>query len=467
METVIGLEIHAQLKTETKLFCGCSADYFGKEPNTNTCPVCLGLPGALPVLNERAVEYGLKAALALSCEIPSKSKFDRKNYFYPDLPKGYQISQYDEPLAVDGELSVKGEKIRIRRIHLEEDAGKLIHSSGGSSSLDLNRVGVPLIEIVTEPDITTPEQAKDFVQELRLILRYLDVCSGDMEKGSLRCDANLSLRREEGEMGTKTEVKNMNSFKAIKEALSYEEERQKELLKSGGEIWQQTLGWNQDKKEAVMMRAKEEAHDYRYFPEPDLVPLEIKMEKRERVKRTLPELPEEKRIRWKKQYDLPQYDIDVLIEESTLTRFFEETVSIYEDPKTVSNWIMSEIMRILKLSDTQLENVSPSDLAELLSAVDEGKVNQNTAKEVLEESFKTSEKPMEIVQKKGLKQLSDESELDNIVEEVLEDNNEAVQDYKDGKEQVLGFLIGQVMGKTQGKADPGMVRKLLKEKLKD
>ena len=467
METVIGLEIHAQLKTETKLFCGCSADYFGKEPNTNTCPVCLGLPGALPVLNERAVEYGLKAALALSCEIPSKSKFDRKNYFYPDLPKGYQISQYDEPLAVDGELSVKGEKIRIRRIHLEEDAGKLIHSSGGSSSLDLNRVGVPLIEIVTEPDITTPEQAKDFVQELRLILRYLDVCSGDMEKGSLRCDANLSLRREEGEMGTKTEVKNMNSFKAIKEALSYEEERQKELLKSGGEIWQQTLGWNQDKKEAVMMRGKEEAHDYRYFPEPDLVPLEIKMEKRERVKRTLPELPEEKRIRWKKQYDLPQYDIDVLIEESTLTRFFEETVSIYEDPKTVSNWIMSEIMRILKLSDTQLENVSPSDLAELLSAVDEGKVNQNTAKEVLEESFKTSEKPMEIVQKKGLKQLSDESELDNIVEEVLEDNNEAVQDYKDGKEQVLGFLIGQVMGKTQGKADPGMVRKLLKEKLKD
>ncbi|MEF8837818.1 MAG: Asp-tRNA(Asn)/Glu-tRNA(Gln) amidotransferase subunit GatB, partial [Candidatus Bipolaricaulota bacterium] len=447
MQTVIGLEIHAQLLTETKLFCGCSADYFGKEPNSNTCPVCLGMPGTLPVINKRAVDYGLRAATALNCEIPERSKFDRKNYFYPDLPKGYQISQFDEPLAVNGHLKLDGEKIRIRRVHLEEDAGKLVHQSGGTSSVDLNRVGVPLIEIVTEPDLNSPEQARDFMEKLRQILRYVEVCSGDMEKGSLRCDANISLT-DNGEMGTKTEVKNMNSFRAVESALRFEENRQKETLESGGKIDQVTLGWDADSEEARPMRSKEEAHDYRYFPEPDLVPLVIDEDWKEGIEENLPELPREKERRWKEEFDLPDYDIGVLTENKKIADYFEQAVGEYNSPKEVSNWIMSELLRVLKLPDTELSDVEPGNFAYLVQLVGEGEINDNTAKDVLERAFTEGKGPKEIVEEEGLKRISDEGALTEKIEEVISENPDAVEDFKSGNEKVLGFLIGQLMSKT-------------------
>ncbi|MBS3788842.1 Asp-tRNA(Asn)/Glu-tRNA(Gln) amidotransferase subunit GatB [Candidatus Bipolaricaulota bacterium] len=464
MQTVIGLEIHAQLLTETKLFCGCSADYFGKEPNSNTCPVCLGMPGTLPVLNKRAVDYGLRAATALNCEIPKRSKFDRKNYFYPDLPKGYQISQFDEPLAVNGYLKMDGEKIRIRRVHLEEDAGKLVHQSGGSSSVDLNRVGVPLIEIVTEPDLNSPGQARDFMEKLRQILRYVEVCSGDMEKGSLRCDANISLK-DNGEMGTKTEVKNMNSFRAVESALSYEENRQRETLESGGKIDQVTLGWNADAEEARPMRSKEEAHDYRYFPEPDLVPLVIDEGWKKKIEKNLPELPREKENRWKEEFDLPDYDIGVLTEDKKIADYFERAVGEYNSPKKVSNWMMSELFRVLKLPEAELTDVEPASFAYLVQLVDEEEINDNTAKDVLEKAFTEGKSPKEIVEAEGLKRISDEGALTEKIDEVIEENPDAVEDFRSGNENVLGYLIGQLMSKTQGQADPNKAREILKEKL--
>lgn len=464
MKTVIGLEIHAQLLTDTKLFCDCSADYFGKEPNTNTCPVCLGMPGTLPVLNECAVEYGVRAALALNCEVPERSKFDRKNYFYPDLPKGYQISQFDEPLAVNGHLWVDDNKIRIRRVHLEEDAGKLIHQSGNYSSVDLNRVGVPLIEIVTEPDIRTPEEARTFMEKLRQLLRYIDVCSGDMEKGSLRCDANISLT-EDGELGTKTEVKNMNSFRAVEKALKFEQKRQKKSLDEGKEVEQVTLGWNADKEEASLMRSKEEAHDYRYFPEPDLVPLKIDDAWKQDIQESLPELPDEKRERWAKEFGLPEYDINVLTEDKEIATYFENTVNEYSSPKTISNWMMSETFRILKLPEADLGNVSPGEFAYLVQLADEGEINNNTAKEVLEDAFTSERSPKQIVEEKGLKRISDKGLLQEKIEEVLKENPDAVEDYKNGNQKVLGFLIGQLMSKTQGKADPNKAREILQDKL--
>jgi aspartyl-tRNA(Asn)/glutamyl-tRNA(Gln) amidotransferase subunit B len=464
MQTVIGLEIHAQLLTETKLFCGCSADYFGKKPNTNTCPVCLGMPGTLPVLNKRAVDYGLRAAMALNCDIPERSKFDRKNYFYPDLPKGYQISQFDEPLAVNGHLTLDGEEIGITRVHLEEDAGKLVHQSGGSSSVDLNRVGVPLIEIVTEPDLTSPGQARDFMEKLRQILRYVEVCSGDMEKGSLRCDANISLTDNE-KMGTKTEVKNMNSFRAVESALEFEQERQRETLESGGEIDQVTLGWDADAEEAKLMRSKEEAHDYRYFPEPDLVPLVIDEAWKTRIEENLPELPREKQMRWKEEFDLPEYDIGVLTEDKNIADYFERVVEEYDNPKEVSNWMMSELFRVLKLPEADLEDVDPEDFAYLVELVGEEEINDNTAKDVLERSFKEGKSPKEIVEAEGLKRISDEGALTEKIDEVIEENPDAVEDFRSGNEKVLGFLIGQLMSKTQGQADPNKAREILKESL--
>jgi aspartyl-tRNA(Asn)/glutamyl-tRNA(Gln) amidotransferase subunit B len=464
MDTVIGLEIHAQLLTETKLFCGCSADYFGEEPNSNTCPVCLGMPGTLPVLNKQAVEYGLRASLALNCDIPEKSKFDRKNYFYPDLPKGYQISQFDEPLAVDGYLEIGGDKVRIRRVHLEEDAGKLVHQEGGESSVDLNRVGVPLIEIVTEPDLKSPEQARAFMERLRQILRYVEVCSGDMEKGSLRCDANISLGQD-GKLGTKTEVKNMNSFSAVEKALKYEKERQKNLLENGENVDQVTLGWNSDAGEAQPMRSKEEAHDYRYFPEPDLVPLVIDEEWRKRVRSELPELPGEKADRWKEEFDLPDYDIGELTEDKEIANYFEESVAEYDSPKEISNWMMSELFRVLKLPEAELEDVEPEDFAYLVELVGEGEINDNTAKDVLERSFTEDNTPQEIVESEGLKKISDEGELEEMIEEVIDENPDAVEDFRSGNENVLGFLIGQLMSKTEGQADPNKAREMLQDKL--
>lgn len=464
MDTVIGLEIHAQLLTETKLFCGCSADYFGEEPNSNTCPVCLGMPGTLPVLNKKAVEYGLRASLALNCDIPEKSKFDRKNYFYPDLPKGYQISQFDEPLAVDGHLEIGGEKVRVRRVHLEEDAGKLVHQEGGESSVDLNRVGVPLIEIVTEPDLKSPEQAREFMERLRQILRYVEVCSGDMEKGSLRCDANISLGQD-GKLGTKTEVKNMNSFSAVEKALKYEKERQKNLLENGESVDQVTLGWNADAGEAQPMRSKEEAHDYRYFPEPDLVPLVIDEEWRERVRSELPELPEEKAERWKEEFDLPDYDIGELTEDKKIANYFEAAVAEYDAPKEISNWMMSELFRVLKLPEAKLADVAPSDFAYLVRLVGEGDINDNTAKDVLERAFTEDKAPKDIVESEGLKRISDEGALGEKIDQVIEENPDAVEDFRSGNENVLGFLIGQLMSKTEGQADPNKAREMLQEKL--
>ncbi len=464
METVIGLEIHAQLLTETKLFCGCSADYFGEEPNTNTCPVCLGMPGTLPVLNEQAVEYGIRAALALNCEIPKRSKFDRKNYFYPDLPKGYQISQFDEPLAINGHLDVDGERVRIRRVHLEEDAGKLLHQSGGTSSVDLNRVGVPLIEIVTEPDLTSPGEARDFMEKLRQILRYVEVCSGDMEKGSLRCDANISLSETET-MGTKTEVKNMNSFRAVESALKFEQKRQKKKLESGEKVDQVTLGWDSDAEEAKPMRSKEEAHDYRYFPEPDLVPLIVDEDWKARVKEDLPELPGEKRRRWKDQFGLPDYDIDELTEDREIARYFEAAVKEYNSPKEISNWMMSELFRVLKMPEADLEDVKPEEFAYLVELVGKEEINNNTAKEVLEQAFSEEKSPKEIVEAEGLKRISDEGALKEKIEAVIEENPDAVEDFRSGNEKVLGFLIGQLMSKTGGQADPNKAREMLKEKL--
>ncbi|MCX8104144.1 MAG: Asp-tRNA(Asn)/Glu-tRNA(Gln) amidotransferase subunit GatB [Candidatus Bipolaricaulota bacterium] len=467
MRTVIGLEVHAQLLTKTKLFCRCSAEYFGAPPNAHTCPVCLGMPGALPVLNERAVEYALKAALALHCEIPWRSIFARKNYFYPDLPKGYQISQYEEPLAIQGYLDLPtGKRVRIRRVHLEEDAGKLLHTEDGVTLVDLNRAGVPLIEIVSEPDLSSPEEVRLYMEELRRVLRYLGVCSGDMEEGSLRCDANVSVSLDE-RLGTKTEIKNMNSFRAIEEALKFEVARQRALLEKGNQIEQATLTWNEALGRTELMRTKEEAEDYRYFPDPDLVPLQIEGAWRERVKRSLLELPAQKRARWAHEYKLPQYDIAVLTDERSIAEYFESVVKLYNHPKDVSNWIMSELLRLLKESQTTEIALKPEHFARVLEMVSSGQINRTVAKDVIAESFKTGKAPDEIVRERGLSQISDEQALAEIVAKVLAENPKAVADFKSGKEAVLGFLQGQVMKATGGKADPKKTRELLLQKLKE
>ncbi|MFN4218415.1 MAG: Asp-tRNA(Asn)/Glu-tRNA(Gln) amidotransferase subunit GatB [Candidatus Bipolaricaulia bacterium] len=480
MRTVIGLEVHAQLLTKTKLFCSCSAEYFGAPPNAHTCPVCLGMPGALPVLNAQAVEYALKAALALHCEIPQRSTFARKNYFYPDLPKGYQISQFDEPLAVRGYLDLpRGKRVRIRRVHLEEDAGKLLHTEDGASLIDLNRAGVPLIEIVSEPDLGSPEEARLYMEELRRVLRYLRVCSGDMEEGSLRCDANISLTPHpspsegrgaggEGEqLGTKIEIKNMNSFRAVEEALRFEEHRQRELLMRGGALVQETRLWNEKTGQTEPMRSKEESEDYRYFPDPDLVPLQIDDAWRERVMRSLPELPAQKRARWAHEYKLPEYDIAVLTEERPVAEYFESVVKLYNNPKDVSNWMMSELLRLLKESQTTEIPLKPEHFAHVLQMVSAGQINRTVAKDVIEESFKTGKAPEEIVREQGLSQISDERALAEIVAKILAENPKAVADFKAGKEAALGFLQGQVMKATQGKADPKKTRDVLVHKLRE
>ncbi|MCS7197715.1 MAG: Asp-tRNA(Asn)/Glu-tRNA(Gln) amidotransferase subunit GatB [Candidatus Bipolaricaulota bacterium] len=470
MRTIIGLEVHAQLLTRTKLFCSCSADYFGAPPNTHTCPVCLGMPGALPVLNEKAVEYALKAALALHCEIPQRSIFARKNYFYPDLPKGYQISQYEEPLARRGYLDLPtGKRVGIRRLHLEEDAGKLLHTDEGVSLVDFNRAGVPLIEIVSEPELNSPTEARLYLEELRRILRYLGVCSGDMEEGSFRCDANISLVAPSsgGRMGTKVEIKNMNSFRAVEEALRFEERRQQEILARGEVLLQETRLWNDKTGQTEPMRGKEESEDYRYFPDPDLVPLQIDDAWRESVRESLPELPAQKRARWAQDYKLPEYDIAVLTEERSIAEYFEAVVRLYNDPKDVSNWMMSELLRLLKESQTTEIPLPPEHFARVLQMVNAGQINRTVAKAVIEESFKTGKAPDEIVQEQGLSQISDERALAEIVTKVLAENSKAVADFKAGKEAALSFLQGQVMKATKGKADPKKTRDLLLQKLRE
>ena len=474
-ETIIGLEVHVQLKTKSKLFCGCSTE-FGAPPNTHTCPVCTGMPGVLPVVNRQAVEYAIKSALALNCQVLSRSIFARKNYFYPDLPKNYQISQYEEPLAQNGYLEIGTDggrkRVGIARINLEEDAGKLLHFIGSreidGSLVDFNRCGVPLLEIVSSPDITSPEEAYTYLTSLKNILRYLEVSDCDMEKGSLRCDANVSVRLAgKKELGVKAEVKNMNSFKAIQKALEYEVKRQVKALESKERIVQETRLWDEKKERTYSMRSKEEAHDYRYFPEPDLVPLIVKKEWMENIRKTISELPNTRRERFMKDYKLSEYDAGVLTAEKALAEYFEQVVKAYNNPKVVTNWVMVELLGRLNAVNKGVEEspVSTGQLAELLKLMEKGIISGKIAKTVFEEMFNTGKNPQVIVQEKKLVQITDEKEIGKIVEEVLKENPDAVKEYGKGKEKAIGHLVGQVMRKTQGKANPQLVNKMLKEKL--
>jgi aspartyl-tRNA(Asn)/glutamyl-tRNA(Gln) amidotransferase subunit B len=471
-EAVIGLEVHAQLLTESKIFCGCSTK-FGAAPNTHTCPVCLGMPGVLPVLNRKVVEFTIRLALAANCKIASASRFARKNYFYPDLPKGYQISQYELPLArqgwIDIEVNGKSKRIGITRIHLEEDAGKLIHDESRSLSyVDFNRTGVPLVEIVSEPDLRTPEEASTFLKKLRDMVRYLDICDGNMEQGSLRCDANISLRPAGSEgFGVKTEVKNMNSFRFVQRALEYEIKRQRAILEHGGTIVQETRLWDSDAGVTHGMRGKEEAHDYRYFPDPDLVPVVVDEEWIERVRSELPELPEAKKARFMKDYALPEQDAVVLTGSKDLAAYYEACVGRFPQAKKVSNWIMVELLRELNKDEREIDQcpVTPEDLAHLLKLIDDGVISGKIAKTVFEEMYASGKTPKVIVEEKGLEQVADEGEIGEVIDAVLAAHPGQVDDYRRGKEKLLGFFVGQVMKQTQGRANPKLVNEILKEKL--
>jgi aspartyl-tRNA(Asn)/glutamyl-tRNA(Gln) amidotransferase subunit B len=467
-EAVIGLEVHAQLLTRTKLFCGCE-NRFGAPPNTLVCPVCLGLPGALPVLNRRAVTLAVRAALATGCTVYPVSVFERKNYFYPDLPKGYQISQYARPLATGGFVAIDGadgaeKRVRLARIHMEEDAGKLLHEgfpwSGERSGVDLNRAGVPLIEIVTEPDLRTPGEAHAYLTALRAVLLYAEVSDGNMEEGSLRCDANVSVRRRgENSLGTRTEIKNLNSFRNVARALEHEVARQAAVLESGREVVQETLLWNAERAETASMRSKEEAHDYRYFPEPDLPPLVVTGEWVEEARRSLPELPAERRRRFASEYGLPPYDAGVLTQERAVADYFEAAARESGNAKAVSNWVMTEVLRKLKDDERGLAAcpVGPAALAGLVRLVD--------AKDVFERMWATGEEPAAIVEREGLTQLSDESALEAVVAEVVAASPAQAASYRGGKAAALGWFVGQVMKRTGGRANPQRVNALLRKAL--
>jgi aspartyl-tRNA(Asn)/glutamyl-tRNA(Gln) amidotransferase subunit B len=471
-EPVIGLEIHAQLLTESKIFCGCSTK-FGASPNTHTCPVCLGMPGVLPVLNRRVVEFAMKLALATHCTIAPYSQFARKNYFYPDLPKGYQISQYEFPLAREGWVDVDTEtatrRIRIHRVHMEEDAGKLIHDEFHPLSyVDFNRTGVPLLEIVSEPDLENPEEAAAYLRTLRDILRYLEICDGNMEEGSMRCDANISLRPTGTlGLGVKAELKNMNSFRNVQRALEFEIRRQTALLERGESVVQETRLWDANRNVTVSMRGKEEAHDYRYFPDPDLVPMVVANDWIEALRSKLPELPDAKRERFIRDYGLPSYDAQVLTSSKALANYFEAAVGTFPAPKTVSNWIMSELMRELNRDDREIEAcpVTPDNLAELLQLIDGGTVSGKIAKTVFEQMYTSGKRAKTIVEEKGLVQVKDEGAIEAIVDEILAENPTEVEQFRAGKEKLLGFFVGQIMRKTKGKANPKLVNEILLKKL--
>jgi len=469
-ETIIGLEIHAQMKTESKIFCGCSTE-FGAPPNTHTCPVCLGMPGSLPVLNKKVVEFGIKVGLSTNSRINKINQFARKNYFYPDLPKGYQASQYDKPIIEDGfiDIEVEGEqkRIGITRIHMEEDAGKLIHDEREPVSyIDLNRTGTPLLEIVSEPDLRSPQEASAYLKKIHAILRYLDVCDGNMQEGSFRCDANISLRplgREE--FGIRTELKNMNSFRNVQAALEYEVRRQRDVLLEEDEVVQQTLLWNPDTGKTESMREKEDAHDYRYFPCPDLVPVEIDDGWVEEVRTGLPELPDQKRQRFMTEFDLPEYDAVILTESKELADYFEAAVAACPQPKKVSNWMMTELLRELKGADIDQCQVAPGQLGSLLNMVEEGTISGKIAKSVFTDMLDSGKDPEVIVKEKNLVQVSDESELLVLVRGIIAQNPGQAEEFRGGKTKVMGYFIGQLMQKTRGKANPKLANKLFNQEL--
>jgi len=483
-ETIIGLEVHVQLKTRSKLFCGC-ATTFGSPPNSNICPVCTGYPGVLPVLNKKAIYDTIKAGVALNCKINKKSVFARKQYFYPDLPKNYQISQYELPVAEHGELGIniedKKKKIGITRIHLEEDAGKLLHALGSReleySLVDLNRTGIPLMEIVSEPDMRSPKEAYLYLSALKSAVRYLEVSDCDMEKGSLRCDANISLRPAGAkELGTKAELKNMNSFKGVREALEYEVERQKELLDSGNKVIQETRLWNEKQGVTESMRSKEEAHDYRYFPEPDLVPFIVEDKKIRDIKKSLPELPEARFKVLTYDFSLSEYDAEVLISEKERVDYYDAVLKSLgaetkkkEYMKLVANWVTSELLGKLNATGMNIKDspVSPEAMAQLMKLINSGTISGKIAKKVFEEMFQSGGAPDKIVKEKGLVQISDESTINKFIDEAITANSKAVKEYKEGNERAVGAIIGFIMKKTQGKANPQLVNKLLKKRLKD
>lgn len=471
-EAVIGLEVHAQLLTDTKAFCGCSTR-FGNAPNSNVCPVCLGHPGVLPVLNKKVVEFTVLMGLATNCTINKHSVFARKNYFYPDLPKGYQISQYEEPICENGYLTVKlsdgtNKKIRIKRIHMEEDAGKSIHDQSEYTLIDVNRCGVPLIEIVTEPDINSPEEAYKYLTKIKQIVQYLDICDGNMEEGSLRCDANVSVRlKGEKNLGVKTEIKNMNSFRNVERALQYEIERQIELIEDGEEVIQQTLLWNADLNEAFPMRSKEEAHDYRYFPDPDLLPVIVDEPWKENIAKSMPELPDIKLQRFIQQYNLPDYDSDILTQTKAVADYYEKVVSVTDDFKSASNWIMTDVLGYLNENKIEIIQfpISAKNLGKLINLISQGIISSKIAKEVFQIMLKSDDNPERIVKEKNLIQISDEGEIIKIIHEVLEKNKNQIDEYLSGKEKVFGFFIGQIMRESKGKANPQLVNQLLKSEL--
>lgn len=472
-EAVIGLEVHAQLLTKSKLFCSCSTN-FGDEPNSNTCPVCLGLPGALPVLNQNAVNLSITLGLALNCDIQNESIWERKNYFYQDLPKGYQITQFQKPICLDGHLDIdldgNSKRIGITRIHMEEDAGKSIHDDAGANAslVDLNRASVPLCEIVSEPDLRSAEEAGAYLRKLRSILRYSEVCDGNMEEGSMRCDANVSIRPVgQKEFGTRTELKNINSVKFVEKAIRYEIERQKAVLDSGEKVVQETRSYDNQKNTTFTMRSKEEAHDYRYFPDPDLVPLIVSDEWVQKQKDSLPELPEQKASRFVSDYKLSEYDAGVLTADKSLADYFETAVRTHNSPKKIANFIMTELMRELKNDEKEIDDciVKPEHMGELVALIDSGDISGKIAKSVFEDMYKTGDSPKAIVEKKGLKQVSDSSAIEKMVDDVIAANPGQYEQYKAGKEALFGFFVGQVMKASKGQANPQMVNEVLKKKL--
>ena len=479
-QPIIGMEVHAELSTNSKMFCGCSADFFGAEPNSHTCPTCLGLPGALPVINREAIKYTIKLGQALNCEIQAHSVFARKNYFYPDLPKGYQISQYELPLCLNGYADITPEgsdqpkRIRVRRAHLEEDTGKLTHL-GQASLVDLNRAGVPLLEIVTEADITSAEEAYAYVSQLRQLVRYLGVGTGDMEKGAMRCEVNLSLTDPEtGKWGTKVEIKNLNSFRSVRNAIAYEIERQAQVLDEGGTIEQVTMGWDENRQVTVLQRVKEGDTGYRYFPEPDLPPLDLDPVWIEEIRAELPELPEAKLARYTGPYGLTEKEAAVLVEDRAVAEYYDSVVAAAEGkaavtPKLISNWLSGELFRLLSESggDISQMKVAPAQLVALIELVTANTINQPAAKQTLGVMFETGRSPQEIVEALGLQQISDEGQLVSVAQQVLADNPDAVAQFKNGKETIIKFLVGQVMRATRGKANPQLAEQMLREQLSE